>query len=441
MRRNVLLLQGPAGPFFSRFSRELQSRGFNVHKINFNGGDAFFYRGRQAINYTGKLKHWEAYLERFITNKDIGRLYLFGDCRAYHRVAKKVAKRHQVRVFVFEEGYIRPDYITLEENGVNGHSAMMQTRISVRENEGKISAATLHPDGVFPRTAVYSIVYYLAAFARRGKFRYYQHHRGFSPLLEGSRWIVSAFRKWFFARKERHFLSEQLPPFEGNYFVCPLQVHCDMQVGVHSEYNSIEQFVGEVISSFATTAPSNKALVFKHHPLDRGYKDYTVLFANLISEYGLQGRVFYVHDVCLPTLLRGAEGTVLINSTVGMSSLFHGTPVKALGRAIYDLPGLTFQRDLDRFWSAPGEVDKAVFDRFREYLVTHNQINGSFYRRLKGVSNAAGLIWSPCLSRDHEYDPSAPEISYLPKLRIVGGIGTRKPVRVSNDGLDDLDVA
>jgi len=441
MRRNVLLLQGPVGPFFARFSRELKSRGFNVYKVNFNGGDAFFYRGKNTINFTGKMKEWEAYLERLVQNKEIGRIYLFGDCRAYHRIAKEVALRHRIRIFVFEEGYIRPDYITLEENGVNGHSSMMHAQIDTRAHDGKKSVATLHPKRVFMRTAWFSILYYVVASLRSKKFRYYQHHRGFSPAPEGSRWIVSAFRKWRFARKERSFLSEQLPPFEGNYFVCPLQVHCDMQVGVHSEYNSIEEFIGEIIGSFAATAPSNKALVFKHHPLDRGYKDYTILFNNLINEHGLQGRVFYVHDVCLPSLLQNAEGTVLINSTVGMSSLFHGTPVKALGRAIYDLPELTYQGSLNRFWSNPDKVDKQAFERFREYLITQNQINGSFYRRLTGVANAPGIIWSPCLSRDHEYVEAGPDAASMPQLKIVGGLGTRQNPRPVDDKLDDLDVA
>ena len=44
MRRDVLLLQGPIGPFFSRFSKELSERGFNVHKVNLNGGDKLFYK-------------------------------------------------------------------------------------------------------------------------------------------------------------------------------------------------------------------------------------------------------------------------------------------------------------------------------------------------------------------------------------------------------------
>jgi len=187
------------------------------------------------------------------------------------------------------------------------------------------------------------MIYYWASAARTGRFPHYRHHRPFGWLSEGSRWIRSGIRKWLYSRRESNVLSELIPQFNKNYFVCPLQVHCDMQVVVHSDFNSIEHFIGEVLSSFREHAAPNKAIVFKHHPLDRGYTDYTSLFANLVAELGLQGRVYYVHDVDLPTLLRHAQGTVLINSTVGMSSLFHGTPVKTLGDAIYDIPGLTEQ--------------------------------------------------------------------------------------------------
>jgi len=113
MRRDVLLLQGPIGPFFSRFATDLEARGFRVTKINFNGGDRFFWRGSNALDYTGTLDDWEAWIERLLINRDIGRIYLFGDCRSYHRIAREVARRRGVRVFVFEEGYIRPNFITL----------------------------------------------------------------------------------------------------------------------------------------------------------------------------------------------------------------------------------------------------------------------------------------------------------------------------------------
>jgi len=438
MRRDVLLLQGPIGPFFSRFSKDLESRGFNVHKVNLNGGDKLFYKGSGAIDYSGELGHWDAFLERLIINKDIGRIYLFGDCRTYHRIAREVAERHDVRVFVFEEGYIRPNFITLEENGVNGHSSMVKKGFYLPRNVEPEQTESEFSVNVFSLVAIYAMAYYLASAWRKKQFPGYQHHRDFRWLPEGFRWIISGFRKVRFQRKERHVLDNLLPEFEGNYFVCPLQVHCDMQVVVHSDYNSIEHFIGDVLTSFAKHAPKNKAIVFKHHPLDRGYTDYTRLFANLVSELGLTGRVFYVHDLCLPTLLKHAQGTVVINSTVGMSSLFHGTPVKTLGKAIYNLPGITSQVSLKAFWRKSGKVNQENFKQLRDYLVSANQLNGNMYQTMAEDSET-GLVWSEQLSIEHTYTEDRLDAPSKPTLRVVAGLDVTPAS--SDDRSDDAEAA
>ena len=49
-------------------------------------------------------------------------VFLFGDCRPIHRAAHDVATAMGIDVGVFEEGYLRPDFITLERHGVNGNS-------------------------------------------------------------------------------------------------------------------------------------------------------------------------------------------------------------------------------------------------------------------------------------------------------------------------------
>lgn len=435
MACNALLLQGPIGPFFSRFGDDLERRGFSVTKINFNGGDRFFYKRSDALDYSGDLDGWEAWIERLLINRSVGRIYLFGDCRAYHRVARKVAKRLDVRVFVFEEGYIRPNFITLEEDGVNGHSSMLDEPLNIDVSHIDLPDEHQQPKHVFQLTALYSMVYYWASAAHHNQFPQYRHHRPFDWFSEGSRWLRSGVRKLIYHGREKKILNELLPQFNDNYFVCPLQVHCDMQVVVHSEYNSIEHFIGEVLSSFRLHAPSNKAIVFKHHPMDRGYTDYSTLFDNLVAELGLQGRVFYVHDVCLPTLLRHAQGTVLINSTVGISSLFHGTPVKPMGKAIYDLPGLTAQESLDDFWHSDKKVDKDFFQAFRAFLVQRNQLNGNLYRRISNHGET-GIVWSSKLDQEHSWMPSQARPVVAPKLTVIkGGIETNS-ARLHDSGSD-----
>ena len=43
------------------------------------------------------------------------------------------------------------------------------------------------------------------------------------------------------------------------------------------------------------------------------------------------------------------------------------------------LPGLTHQGPLDDFWRAPGTVDRQLFERFRWWLRTKTQLNGSVW--------------------------------------------------------------
>jgi len=421
MRRDVLLLQGPIGPFFARLADDLTDRGFTVHKVNLNGGDRLFYRRSGGIDYSGKLEDFDAFVERLIVNRAIGRLYLFGDCRHYHRVARLTAARHGVRVFVFEEGYVRPNFITLEEGGVNGHSPMLSRDFSVPEQVDPQDVEVRQPKHTFALSTLYSMLYYWASSFQKKRFPYYQHHREFSWLSEGLRWIRSGVRKLYYAWREREVMTELVTLYANNYFVCPLQVHCDMQVTVHSEYNSIEHFIGEVLHSFAQHAPNNVGLVFKHHPMDRAYTDYTALFANLTAELGLQHRVFYVHDLNLPHLLQHAQGTVLINSTVGLSSLFHGTPVKTLGTAVYDIDGLTSQRSLDEFWQQRDSVDVDRFESFRNYLISRNQLNGNLYRRSL-PSNSTGTIWPAFLQAEHTWqDTTMPQPTTHPEFGVVAG--------------------
>jgi capsular polysaccharide export protein len=157
----------------------------------------------------------------------------------------------------------------------------------------------------------------------------------------------------------------------------------------------VEQFIESTVRSFALHAPADTLLVFKHHPMDRGYKDYSRLISDLARETGMNSRLFYVHDQHLPTMLQYARGVVVINSTVGFSSLDHSTPIKVCGNAIYDLPGLAYQGKLDDFWrDAPhSKHDVTLHRNFRAKLISTTQLNGSFYRRMPNTGNCAGIVW------------------------------------------------
>jgi capsular polysaccharide export protein len=377
--KRALLLQGPRGLFFARFGRYLRRYGITVYKINLNGGDEVFYPAPNAYAFRGRHSEWEGFIANFLKDKGIDAVFLFGDCRPYHQMAKKQAYLNAVAVYVFEEGYIRPDYITLERHGVNGHSNIPcspQFYLSLPKPEEHRPL----PAGIsFFRISASAVVYHLFELLMRWKYPHYRYHKKFSYPKEPFLWIRSGLRKILYRYKERKIGDELIKQFKKKYFLVPLQVFNDSQVILHSKYKSVDDFIAEVIKSFASSAPDGHLLIFKHHPMDRGHKNYSKVIEFFASWYGIPEQVRYVHDIHLPTLLKNALGIVLINSTVGISSLLHNTPVKAMGTAVYDMPGLTFQGSLDEFWSNPGSVDMELYRRFRWYVIKHTQSNGSFY--------------------------------------------------------------
>ena len=92
-------------------------------------------------------------------------------------------------------------------------------------------------------------------------------------------------------------------------------------------------------------------LVFKHHPVDRGRKNYKNFIMDQAELLKVKNRILVIHDLHLPTCLKHAKGTITINSTVGLSSIGYKIPTITLGNAIYDMEGLTCKgMSLETFW-------------------------------------------------------------------------------------------
>lgn len=404
--KRVLLLQGPVGPFFQRFARDLTSAGAQVFKINLNGGDWLFYP-RNAVSFRGSLGEWPVFLSQMIELHAIDVVMLFGDCRVYHRVAHEIAKQRRLEIGVFEEGYFRPDYITLERDGVNGNSTLPDNPVFYRD---RVPSCAVYTDAVgdsFWLAALWACLYYLAAQIMWPAFFRYCHHRPLS-LLEAGPWLRSMWRKVFYKMRERGVEASLNSTFSRKFFLVPLQVYNDAQILSHSPFASVEEFIRYVATSFARNAPADTLLVIKHHPMDRGYSDYTRLLRRLGHELMIADRLYYIHDLHLPSLLQHARGTVLINSTAGLSALFHKSPLKVCGDAIYAMKGLAYQGELDQFWTDAQKtvVDYALFRCFRSYLIEHTQLNGSFYRRLPIPGSHAGIRWE-----EHRRKPGKKAVS------------------------------
>jgi capsular polysaccharide export protein len=177
------------------------------------------------------------------------------------------------------------------------------------------------------------------------------------------------------------------------FFLVPLQVGNDAQIHSHSDYRSNREFIKLVLKSFTEHAPKDFYLVIKQHPLERGYTHHGPFIQRFAGRLGIKNRVLYIHDQHLPRLFKHTRGVIVINSTVGLSAIHQGCPVMAMGKAIYGLPGLTFQGPLDEFWHKAEAPSPHVSKAFRNQLIHLTQINGNFYRRLPESNFRSGLMW------------------------------------------------
>jgi capsular polysaccharide export protein len=369
--------------FFERLGAALSARGHTVRRINFNGGDRVFWNLPNGLDFRGREHEWPEFLERFVTDRAISDIILFGDCRPLHRAAIRVAERHRLLVHVVEEGYMRPDWITFEQGGVNGYSSLPKDPGWYREQATALPEWERPPKvpGSFRRRACEDVIYNLASTAALWRFPHYRTHRPYHQAIEYAGWV----RRLALMRRLERQAAAAIERLTGEpiYFF-PLQLDCDYQMRVHSPFRATHLAIDHVLGSFARHAPPTSRLVVKLHPMDSGLVDWAGMVGHVAAEHMVAERVTVLDGGELPKVLARVHSVVTVNSTVGGEALSKGLPVIALGKAVYDMPGLTYQGGLDQFWTEARPPDSDLFDAFRRVLAARCMIPGSFF-------NEAGL--------------------------------------------------
>lgn len=389
---NVLLLQGPNGPFFRRLFDELTLAGARVTKVNLNAAEELYFLGRPSLSFRGTLEEFPSWLAALAAERRFDACFLFGDYRPYHVAARPVLDALGVETFVFEDGYLRPDFVTIERGGVNVRSPLREAPPDL-DGPAASAPAPAPVRHAFGWSVFHTIINSLGVTCGAWRFPHYRHHRDVQTARQALLWTRSGLRHVFHRYREAHVLGKVRGPLHERYFLAGLQVYNDSQVA-SSRFGDVRDFIEEVVDSFARCGSSDDSLVFKHHPADRAYRDYGALLRSLARSSGLGERLVYVHDVHLPTLLRHAKGTVVINSTIGWSSLHHGTPVLALGETIYGYMGLAAPGTLDEFWQKPPVVDLDRVAAAEKWLRRNSQANGSVWVPIPG-RGPTGLRWPP----------------------------------------------
>ncbi len=423
--RSFLFLQGPHGPFFGQLAAVLQRTGAQVWRIGFNRGDQAFWP--QKTRYTafhGTIDTWPDTLSAHLTHHKITDLVLYGDTRPIHARAIALAKAAGITVHVFEEGYLRPHWVTYERGGSNGHSQLMQMSVAdmrkgLAHTDLDLAAAPAHW-GDLRKHMFWGAVYHGILLAGRRQYPAFRPHRS----------LTAAQEFWLYAKRYallplhsalRIAASYRVRHGGFAYHLALLQLEHDASFQMHGPFATMADFLDTVMHGFAKGAPALHHLVFKAHPLDDGRVPLAALIRKLARQHGLSARVHFVRGGKLARLLDHATTAVTVNSTAAQQALWRGLPLRAFGASVYSKPEFVSSQPLDQFFAHPEKPDSRAYRDFRHFLLQTSQIPGGYYAsrgRRALLRSVVDMMLSPA-------DPYAALLHQgaapKPQLRLVSG--------------------
>ncbi len=379
--RRFLFLQGPIAPFFAEVAAGLRGRGHKVHRVNLNLGDRLFWRGPGAVDYTGRPEEWAPWIDGFLAEYAITDLVLLGEQRFYHGVAIAAAKARGIAITVTDFGYVRPDWITLERDGMGGASLFPRDRakiLSAAKGLPPIDPRQRFKDH-FATQALWDVLYHVAMLSPFS-FRHFQNHELIHPV-----WMYSGLGRRLLLRvlenRRSHSILAGLQQRQAPFWIFAMQMETDFSLRAYSHYPDLDTPLEEVITSFAQHAPGDAELLVKLHPLDPCVKNWPKRISAMAGKAGIAGRVQVAPRGDLVAMLKAAQGMITVNSTTASRALSLGKPVKFLGRTIFDVPGLSFQGTLDDFWTKAAAPEPTLRDAFFTLLCSAYMVRGVYYRR------------------------------------------------------------
>lgn len=402
--RRILLLQGPSSGFFALLRDALVRRGARVERILFHPGDALFWRRPGGVHWRGRAQDWPGWIEARMRAGGVTDLLLWGDRRPLHPEAAAAAHRLGLRVHVMELGLLRPGRLTLEPDGPGAH--MPRTAEGIRRLAARARAAggpcPPGPAGAgFAAYAMADVAWNLASLLSPLTHPGRRRHQDFHPLAEYGGWawkLASAgARRRRAARAGRAAMAaaETGAPL----FLFALQLPGDAQIRARGPDARLADTLARAAASFSLHAPPEARLILRPHPLDNLLTPWGRIArrAAEAAAPGARRRLILMDGGDLAGLLPRLSGMVTVNSGAGIEALGAGIPVKALGRAVWDVPEMSHQGPLDGFWRGPQPPDPRLVADFRLALDWAAQVPGGMdgpAARL-GAEAAAERILAP----------------------------------------------
>ena len=408
--RSFLFLQGPHGPFFHRLGKMLRAAGADVWRVGFNAGDrAFWFGSKGYIPYHDGPDEWVDTFRNMVAERSITDIVLYGDTRPIHADAVVAATEMGLTVHVYEEGYMRPFWVTYERGGANGHSKLMNTSVqdmrdALAKSELDIPEAPAHW-GDMRHHVFYGALYHWFVMFRNGEYRKFKRHREL-PLVAETALYTRRLLLMPFIALDRIISTFRIKHGGYPYHIALLQLEHDSSFQMHSPFTRMEEFLAVVIEGFSKGAPKHHHLVFKAHPLENGRSPLRKIIRRLAKENGVFERVHYVRGGKLAQVLDHARTAVTVNSTAAQQVLHRGIPLKVFGDAVYAKPEFVSDLAVDKFFAKPARPDNRAFKDYRRFLLETSQVPGGFYSA-RGRRQLMRQVVDMMLDRNDPYDALA----------------------------------
>lgn len=406
-KRHYLFLQGPHGPFFYRLGKMLRLAGVEVSRVGFNAGDrAFWFGAPNYIPFQDPHEAWPDRLAAIIDARGITDIVIYGDTRPVHAAAVAMAKDRDITVHVFEEGYLRPYWVTYERGGSNGHSRLM----SLGVGDMRAALANTHLDmpqppahwGDMRQHVFYGALYHWFVMFRNRAYANFRPHRDLPVAAEAALYTKRLALMPLIAL-DRIAATARIRRGGFPYHLVLLQLEHDSSFQMHSPFDRAEEFIEAVIDGFARGAPAHHHLVFKAHPLENGRSPLRRIIRDLSNRHGVAKRCHYVRGGKLARLLDQARTAVTVNSTAAQQVLWRGIPLKIFGDAVYAKPEFVSPLSAVEFFAHPGRPDTAAYQDYRRYLLETSQVPGGFYSA-KGRRQLLRQVVDMMLDTEDPYD-------------------------------------
>ncbi|RYD23730.1 MAG: hypothetical protein EOP88_03095 [Verrucomicrobiaceae bacterium] len=394
-RRKVLIVQGDWEAGMSLLALDLKDAGHEVGKVFFCAPDLIYkVKGITTHMFRKPLAEFDAWLRELVRTEGYDTFFLYNHYRPYNQVAWNMAEELDMGCYVFELGLIRPNCVTVFSRKTIPLTTLAKEWEKILAGGPQPKPVETPPELCQVSTPAKLVSFCTNFFLSRITSPLFPNFVDQREMKLGSHFKHGVIHLWRFIERSRDCEYDPLFAGEmsGNFYAVPLQVHSDTQITKCSDFKSIEQFIKLVVNSFEKYAPADTTLVFKVHPMDRGYKDYMDLIAGLDHRLG-GGRILYVDRVHLPTLLSHSRGVVNINSSVGISGLVHHVPVLTLGTAVYDLEDLSFRGGLDAFWTQAHKPKGGRVKDFINLLLQTSQGRGTLSQRCFNVPGRCRIQW------------------------------------------------